>query len=62
MSAEGQHGYTPSSTWLRDLYDLYIELHKEEFYQHMSMLTSEICMVDHSHKVSQPFEDSFILN
>ncbi|EKM75412.1 hypothetical protein AGABI1DRAFT_9421, partial [Agaricus bisporus var. burnettii JB137-S8] len=52
-SAEGRHGFTPSSAWLRDMYDSYIESHRNEFNQHMSMLTGEICAIDHSHKVTK---------
>ncbi|KXN85184.1 hypothetical protein AN958_11607 [Leucoagaricus sp. SymC.cos] len=50
-SPNGRHGYTPSSEWLRNMYDSYIELHKKEINQHMSMLTGEVCSIDHSHKV-----------
>jgi hypothetical protein len=47
----GRHGFVPSSGWLRDMYDDFIEKHKHHFNQHMSMLTGEICAIDHSHKV-----------
>lgn len=51
-SSRGRHGLVPSSEWLRDMYDNYIEAHRHDFNQHMSMLTGEICAIDHSHKVS----------
>lgn len=51
-SSHGRHGYTPSSVWLRDVYDSYIETHQHYFNQHMSMLSGEICAIDRSHKVS----------
>jgi hypothetical protein len=50
-SPRGRHGFIPSSMWLRDMYDGYIEAHKHDFNQHMAMLTAEICAIDHSHKV-----------
>lgn len=50
-SPKGYRGYVPSSQWLRDLYDAFIESHQNEINQHMSMLTANICGIDHSHKV-----------
>lgn len=52
-SRNGYHGYIPSSNWLRDLYDTFIESHRNDINQHMSMLTANICALDHSHKVSK---------
>jgi hypothetical protein len=51
VSPRGRHGYIPSSQWLRDMYDNYIEKHQHNFNQHTAMLTAEICAIDHSHKV-----------
>ena len=47
----GPHLYTPSSTLCRDVYDGFMEDHRDEINQHTAMLTSEICAIDHSHKV-----------
>ncbi|EKM80528.1 hypothetical protein AGABI1DRAFT_91692 [Agaricus bisporus var. burnettii JB137-S8] len=49
-SPKGYCGYVPSSQWLRDLYNAFIESHQNEINQHMSMLTANICGIDHSHK------------
>jgi hypothetical protein len=51
VSLRGRHGYIPSSQWLREMYDSYIEKHQHDFNQHTAMLTAEICAIDHSHKV-----------
>lgn len=51
-SDDGFHGYVPSSQLLRDIYDTYIEEHRHHVDQHMSMLSADICAIDHSHKVS----------
>lgn len=50
-SADGIHGFIPSSQWLRDVYDNFIERHQHDFNQHMAMLSAQICAVDHSFKV-----------
>lgn len=50
-SDAGFHGFIPTSGWLRDIYDKFIEGHGSEFNQHMSMLTGRVCAFDHSHKV-----------
>lgn len=50
-SAEGFRGFTPSSQWLRDMYDRFIEDHQHYLDQHTAMLSGEICAIDHSHKV-----------
>ncbi|PPR06280.1 hypothetical protein CVT24_000821 [Panaeolus cyanescens] len=49
-SDEGPHGFVPSSQWLRDLYDSFIEEHQQYFNQHIAMLSANICAIDHSHK------------
>ncbi|KAJ7488756.1 hypothetical protein B0H11DRAFT_1912906 [Mycena galericulata] len=38
-SLDGYHGFIPSSQWLRDLFDKFIELHGHDFDQAMSLLT-----------------------
>ena len=50
-SLMGLHGFVPSSQWLRDMYDSFIEEHQVELNQHTAMLSAEICAIDHSHKV-----------
>jgi hypothetical protein len=50
-SSHGLHGFVPGATWIRDMYDHYIEEHKSDFNQHTAMLSAEICALDHSHKV-----------
>ncbi|GLB43789.1 putative essential for the formation of DNA replication focal centers [Lyophyllum shimeji] len=52
-SPDGLQGFVPSSQWLRDVYDSLIEEHKDEFNQHMSMLTGSICGIDHSFKLAK---------
>ncbi|KAJ3568086.1 hypothetical protein NP233_g5942 [Leucocoprinus birnbaumii] len=49
----GQHGYVPSSQWFQDVYDTFIEQHKPGITQHMSMLTTKICAIDHSFKITK---------
>jgi hypothetical protein len=51
QTPNGFHGFVPSSQWLRDMYDKFVEDHQHELNQHTSMLSAEICAVDHSHKV-----------
>ncbi len=51
-SLDGYHGFILSSQWLRDLYDRGVEEHMADIDQHTSMLSGEICAIDHSHKVS----------
>ncbi|KAF9529747.1 hypothetical protein CPB83DRAFT_882672 [Crepidotus variabilis] len=53
LTDEGYHGYVPGSQWLRDMYDNFIEDHRQDFNQHMGMLSAEICAIDHSHKVTK---------
>ena len=50
-SSKGPHGFVPSSQWLRDMYDHFIEEHQDCLNQHTGMLSAEICAIDHSHKV-----------
>jgi hypothetical protein len=47
----GPCGFVPSATWLRDVYDNYIESKSHHINQHTSMLPANICAIDHSHKV-----------
>jgi hypothetical protein len=53
QSPLGRHGFVPSSQWLRDIYDNFIEKHEMDFNQHTAMLSGEICALDHSHKITQ---------
>lgn len=48
---KGYFGFIPSSGWLRDLYDGFIEHHRPLFDQHTSMLPMTVGALDHSHKV-----------
>lgn len=50
-SPNGPCGFVPSATWLRDVYDNYIESKSHHINQHTSMLPANICAIDHSHKV-----------
>jgi hypothetical protein len=50
-SEDGYHGFVPSSQWLRDVYDAFIEGHAHELNQHTAMLSAIICAIDHSFKV-----------
>ncbi|KAF8180079.1 hypothetical protein BJ912DRAFT_855402 [Pholiota molesta] len=52
-SEKGCHGFVPSMDWLRNMYDQFIESHQDELNQHTSMLSAEICAVDHSHKITK---------
>ncbi|KIM48835.1 hypothetical protein M413DRAFT_59520 [Hebeloma cylindrosporum] len=49
----GPHLYTPCSTLCRDVYDGFMEDHRDEINQHTAMLTGEICAIDHSHKITK---------
>lgn len=51
QSTHGPHGYVPSSQWIKNLYDKYIEQHQHFFEQYMGMLTLEVGAMDHSFKV-----------
>jgi hypothetical protein len=46
------HGFVPSSQWLRDLFDQFIESHSFDFDQAISLLSASICAIDHSFKVN----------
>jgi hypothetical protein len=50
-SPDGFHGYIPSAPLLWNFHDRLIESRSHDFYQHMAMLTGEVCAIDHSHKV-----------
>ncbi|GBE88542.1 hypothetical protein SCP_1303580 [Sparassis crispa] len=52
-SLDGYHGFVPSSQWLRNMYDQFMEGHEHDINQHTSMLTAEICAIDHSHKITK---------
>jgi hypothetical protein len=51
ISDNGPHGFVPSASWLRHMYDIYIESKQHHIHQHMAMLPANICAIDHSHKV-----------
>lgn len=51
-SSGGPHGFVPNAAWLRDVYDRFIEEHRQDFDQHTAMLSGTICAIDHSFKVS----------
>ncbi|TEB19647.1 hypothetical protein FA13DRAFT_343031, partial [Coprinellus micaceus] len=46
----GPHGYVPSATYFRKLYDEFIEEHRDEIMHHTSMLSLESGALDHSFK------------
>ncbi|XP_006454867.1 hypothetical protein AGABI2DRAFT_148226 [Agaricus bisporus var. bisporus H97] len=52
-SPKGQHGFVPSSPWLCDVYDEFIENHQHEINQQTAMLPANICSIDHSHKITK---------
>ncbi|KAJ7213648.1 hypothetical protein B0H12DRAFT_1275445, partial [Mycena haematopus] len=52
-SPEGYHGFVPSSQWLRDLFDKFIESHGPDFDQAISLLSALICAIDHSFKLAK---------
>ncbi|TFK45259.1 hypothetical protein OE88DRAFT_1594242, partial [Heliocybe sulcata] len=52
-SPDGYCGYVPSSQWLRDMYDDFISEHEDQLNQHTSMLTGQVCAIDHSHKITK---------
>ncbi|KJA22277.1 hypothetical protein HYPSUDRAFT_202294 [Hypholoma sublateritium FD-334 SS-4] len=41
-STDGPRNFVPSAQWLRDLYDMFIEEHQQDFNQHMALLSAEI--------------------
>ncbi|KAJ7193618.1 hypothetical protein GGX14DRAFT_378783, partial [Mycena pura] len=52
-SSNGFNGFIPSSQWLRDLYDKFIETHDHDFNQAIALLTGLICAIDHSFKLAK---------
>ncbi|KAJ7158821.1 hypothetical protein C8R46DRAFT_1224735 [Mycena filopes] len=52
-SADGFHGFVPSSQWLRDLFDKFVEQHAHELDQHTSQLSLDIGQIDHSFKFAK---------
>ncbi|KAF8202738.1 hypothetical protein K438DRAFT_1522298, partial [Mycena galopus ATCC 62051] len=52
-SLSGFHGFTPSGEWLRDVYDTFIESHRDSINQHTAMLSARIGAIDHSHKLAK---------
>ncbi|KAJ7442111.1 hypothetical protein B0H11DRAFT_1932613 [Mycena galericulata] len=52
-SSRGYHGFVPSSQWLRDLFDKFMELHSQDFDQAMALLPALICAIDHSFKIGR---------
>lgn len=50
-SPRGFHGYIFGAQWIGNMYDQFIEKHRNHFHQHTSQLTCEIGSLDHSHKV-----------
>ncbi|KAF7290249.1 3'-5' exonuclease domain-containing protein [Mycena indigotica] len=46
-------GFTPSGQWLRDVYDDFIESHRNELNQHTAMGSGRVCAIDHSHKLAK---------
>ena len=51
VSLISPHLYTPSATMCYNLYYNFIDKHCDEINQHTTMLTMNICTIDHSHKV-----------
>ncbi|KAG6835693.1 hypothetical protein H0H93_015646 [Arthromyces matolae] len=52
-SDTGFWGFVPSAQWLRDVYDSFIESHRDDFNQHTAMLSGTVCAVDHSFKLAK---------
>lgn len=50
-SPSGFHGYTPSANYLRNIFDSFIEQHRQEIDQNMAMRSCRVGAIDHSHKV-----------
>ncbi|KAJ7863662.1 hypothetical protein B0H13DRAFT_2354087 [Mycena leptocephala] len=50
---DGSYGFVPSSQWLRDLYDKFIEDHDHDFNQAIALLAALICAIDHSFKLAK---------
>ncbi|KAF6744000.1 hypothetical protein DFP72DRAFT_858146 [Ephemerocybe angulata] len=49
----GYHGYVPSGQYIREMFDVMIEEHRDEYHQHMAMLPLTIAAADHSHKLTK---------
>ncbi|KAJ7246127.1 hypothetical protein B0H12DRAFT_1235640 [Mycena haematopus] len=52
-SLDGYHGFIPSSQWLRDLFDTFMERRAPCLDQVMAMLSAEINAIDHSFKLAK---------
>ncbi|PPR00595.1 hypothetical protein CVT24_005446 [Panaeolus cyanescens] len=52
-SPEGFHGFVPSASWFRMIYDRMIEEHQSEILQHTAMLPLNVGAIDHSFKFSK---------
>ncbi|XP_006457870.1 hypothetical protein AGABI2DRAFT_215844 [Agaricus bisporus var. bisporus H97] len=52
-SEGGFHGFIPSSSWLRNMYDNFIKEHQQDINQHISLLSADVCAIDHSHKITK---------
>ena len=50
-SPKGFHRFIPSSQWLRDLFDSFVEKHGYEYDQHTALLPLKKGKIDHSFKV-----------
>jgi hypothetical protein len=50
-SHDGYHPFVPSSQWLRDLFDAFMERHGPCLDQAIAMLPADINAIDHSFKV-----------
>lgn len=49
----GYHGYVPSGQYIREMFDVMIEEHRDDYHQHMAMLPLTIGAADHSHKLTK---------
>ncbi|PPR00790.1 hypothetical protein CVT24_000755 [Panaeolus cyanescens] len=52
-SPEGLHGFIPSATWFRSMYDKMVEEHCEDILQYTSMLPLNVGALDHSYKFTK---------
>ncbi|KAJ6460535.1 hypothetical protein C8R45DRAFT_1179980 [Mycena sanguinolenta] len=52
-SDDGFHGFLPSSQWLRDVFDKFVEEHGHEYDQHTALLSAYIAAIDHSFKLAK---------
>lgn len=60
-SSQGFCGYVPSGKLCTSIYDALIEEHRDDFQQHMALLSAEVCSMDHSHKVCQLILDVYVI-